>query len=1133
MSGTDLHEQTGAALVAAVDKRLIGFAEIAYAAKLASQVRSGRVLTTNDARQAWRMLNRIRDKLAGHGIELPGAATPKVEITATVAAPRVTQIAMRRDGRIGVTDAPMELNPVFKNALHSHWDRHKEQWPFPATPAYAGALLEALGAHPYVASERVLALAREYTSLPTSRALLDPNSPVPNFDYSRLVVPGASVWEHQARGIEFALAQSATLLAMPMGPQPVDTPILTPQGWRELGDLVAGDEVYGADGCPVSIRDVRHYGQQPVYRVTLSDGTSTRCTTEHRWRVQSASQRHEGRGGGRVVTTAQMLAEGLRSEGSRNAARFFLPSQPEVMGGPVEADQLPIPPYALGVLLGDGSLRTSVTVTCPDEEVLRRLVAETGKAFGTQWAWSNPSARCSYVRARKSDLDDVLESLGLRVNSALKTIPPTYLLADTESRRDLLAGLMDTDGSGSGNYRAEFSSASPHLAHAVATLARSLGGVVRESAARSTAYTRPDGTRVPCLDSYRVTMAFSTMSVSPFRLRRKHEDYARSRRSGGLPPQRSVPPRAVRAIDSDGVADVCCIELDVNDPDQAVYLTDTTLIPTLNSGKTATTVWAINRERARRVLILCPNKVRGVWPREIAKWSRLPWHVVDGKRPAKVKGGRPQDLKVTERLHQAESCLFDCPCDAVTHCVVMNYEMLAQEQISNWIPNLPLDVVVYDEIHRLKSPTGVMSKTAARWVNFSNRRIGLTGTPMPQHPWDIFGVLRALDPGIFGPVWTPFKNTYVETKVRKEDGKEFPVSIRREVRPEFVDKVQRIMYRPTVDLKLPPITHSVREVELEPKARREYERLDKEQFADLTEFVKLDSEDEAEDMLSPKNVLARNMRLMQFTGGTIPNDGEKDDTGKLVRTLYRVSRAKADELAEFTGNTITGGVLDEIGCTHIGAEPVVVYCQFRPDLDAVREVAEKAGLRYAEISGRRSDGLTDSSEMNPDCEILGVQIQSGGTGVDLTRSRYSVWYSVGHSLGDFDQARKRQDRPGQTRPVLNIYLVATGTVDEQVYSALATRRSIVGSMLMARGISPAVAGLDPDDGAMIDTAEMERLFNADTGDDPSRGLAGVVLPIDEFNSDVMGDPRGYGPRRTLEVPDEATLREFDLEGFFD
>lgn len=772
MSGTDLHDQTGAALVAAVDRRLIGFAEIAYAARLASQVRSGRSLTTNDARQAWRILDRIRDKLDAHGIELPGVATPKVEPAAATDAPRVTEIAMRRDGRIGVSHAPFELNPVFKNHLHSHWDRHREQWPFPATPAYAGAILEALGAHPYVASERVLTLAQEYRSLPTSRVLLDPGSPVPNFDYSRFVVPGASVWEHQARGIEFALAQSATLLAMPMG-----------------------------------------------------------------------------------------------------------------------------------------------------------------------------------------------------------------------------------------------------------------------------------------------------------------------------------------------------------------------------SGKTATTVWAINRERARRVLILCPNKVRGVWPREIAKWSRLPWHVVDGKRPARIKNGRPQDLKVTERLHQAEQCLFDCPCDAVTHCVVMNYEMLAQEQITRWVPNLPLDVVVFDEIHRLKSPTGVMSKTAASWVHFSKRRIGLTGTPMPQHPWDIFGVLRALDPGIFGPVWTPFKNTYVETKVRQEDGREFPVSISREKRPEFVRKVQQIMYRPTVDLKLPPVTHSVREVELEPKARREYERLKKEMYADLTEFLRLNPNgcgDEVEDQLRPRNVLARKTRLMQFTGGTVPNDGEvDDDSGRLVRTLYRVSRAKADMLAEFTGGTITGGILDEIGCTRIGAEPVVVFCQFRPDLDAVREVAEKAGLRYAEISGRRSDGLTDSSEMNPDCEILGVQIQSGGTGVDLTRSRYGVWYSVGHSLGDYDQALKRQNRPGQTKPVQFIHLVATATVDEEVYSALATRRDIIGFMLMADGISPAAVGLDPDDYAIIDTMEMERLFNADTGDDPSRGLAGVVLPIDEFSADVMGDPRGYGPRRTLEVPDEETLKAFDLEGFFD
>jgi SNF2 family DNA or RNA helicase len=76
-----------------------------------------------------------------------------------------------------------------------------------------------------------------------------------------------------------------------------------------------------------------------------------------------------------------------------------------------------------------------------------------------------------------------------------------------------------------------------------------------------------------------------------------------------------------------------------------------------------------------------------------------------------------------------------------------------------------------------------------------------------------------------------------------------------------------------------------------------------------------------------------------------------------------------------------------------------------------------------------------------------VQIKAGGVGVDLTRARYSIFYSTGFSLGDYDQAKARTHRPGQTRPVMHIHLVARGTVDVRVRRALEKRAQIVESIL--------------------------------------------------------------------------------------
>jgi len=82
-----------------------------------------------------------------------------------------------------------------------------------------------------------------------------------------------------------------------------------------------------------------------------------------------------------------------------------------------------------------------------------------------------------------------------------------------------------------------------------------------------------------------------------------------------------------------------------------------------------------------------------------------------------------------------------------------------------------------------------------------------------------------------------------------------------------------------------------------------------------------------------------------------------------------------------------------------------------------------------------------------DAPVLAVQIDSGGVGIDLTRARYAIYYSLGFSLGSYEQSLARIHRPGQTRPVEYIHLLARGTVDEKVMAALRTRADVVNSVL--------------------------------------------------------------------------------------
>lgn len=508
----------------------------------------------------------------------------------------------------------------------------------------------------------------------------------------------------------------------------------------------------------------------------------------------------------------------------------------------------------------------------------------------------------------------------------------------------------------------------------------------------------------------------------------------------------------------------------------------------MGAGKTACAIGMVNYTGAQRIVILCPSKVLGVWPREVRKLSAKTWHIVNGFRPAKQRGRSLVKLGLTERLRQAEENLFDCNCGASVHAVAINYEAFARDPWHSWVPSQKIDMVIYDEIHKIKAPTGTISHSLARWVSYTTRRIGLTGTPMPQTPLDVYGIFRALDPGIFGTSWTAFKALYSEPNpwIPEAPGKLRNIE-------ELARKFYSITYLPTVDLDLPPVSDITRTFELEtkplpgsspgaPSARQVYDELSKEMFTDLTAYLarggrveEIDGADVDEDtvmgeaVVTPANVMVALLRLQQLTGGTLSTTVTDEWGEPAPGPKVRISRGKAELLAE---------TLEEIGCTpehEGGPEPVVAFCRFRSDLDAVAEVAAAAGLRYAEISGRRSDGLTADSEMTPHADMVGVQIQSGGTGVDLTRAAYAIWYSLGYSMADYDQARKRLDRPGQTRPVTMVHLLAENTADIEVYEALDERRSAVFSVLKAEGIDAAKFGFKettPEQQRAVDSSKL-------------------------------------------------------------
>lgn len=253
--------------------------------------------------------------------------------------------------------------------------------------------------------------------------------------------------------------------------QPVDEVVLTPDGWAPIGSLRVGDEVVTADGTATRVVGVYPQGRREVFKVEFSDGVVVRADGDHLWSVR--------RGGlwraAKTKTTREVKAL-LRT---RNP-KVFVP-----IVAPVEhrARALPIDPYVLGVLLGDGSLTNSgVRFTSADEGVVEEIRRRLPEGYVVRLSSTSSRAMdCRISRAqrgRTNEIAEALGALGLRVLSHEKRVPRAYLSASLDQRLALIRGLLDTDGHVTGG-RVEFTSTSLGLAEDVADLLRSVGAVVR------------------------------------------------------------------------------------------------------------------------------------------------------------------------------------------------------------------------------------------------------------------------------------------------------------------------------------------------------------------------------------------------------------------------------------------------------------------------------------------------------------------------------------------------------------------------------------------------------------------------------------------------------------------------------
>jgi phosphate starvation-inducible PhoH-like protein len=379
-------------------------------------------------------------------------------------------------------------------------------------------------------------------------------------------------FEKVARLMERNAIEVAPIAFMRGRAQPVTSRVLTPTGWREIGALKVGDCVIGSDGRPTPVLGVYPQGTKDVFRVVASDGASTLCCAEHLWAVKTPEDSHRNRPA-RVLQTRDMIDRLRRA----HQHRYELPT----LSGPVQFPEreVPLDPYALGLLLGDGCLtgKTTPTFASNDPELVESLGSRLGGTVAVHHKGGVDYVLGKALGKRGSTPNPVtvmLRDLGLcGTRSATKFVPETYLYNTPAVRHAVLQGLLDTDGGpvrqDGRTCRVQYTTNSPALRDAVVFLVRSLGGVaycrVRTMEEKRPGFAK--GREVAHrADSFVIDLRLPP-EFPPFRLSRKAQTYADD--GGGRPM------RFIESIEPAGVADTCCIR--VGAPD-SLYLTEDFLL---------------------------------------------------------------------------------------------------------------------------------------------------------------------------------------------------------------------------------------------------------------------------------------------------------------------------------------------------------------------------------------------------------------------------------------------------------------------------------------------------------------------------------------------------------------------------
>lgn len=447
--------------------------------------------------------------------------------------------------------------------------------------------------------------------------------------------------------------------------------VYTPNGPRKIEDINIGDLVLHPFKGAVSVEKIWPHKQIDIYRLSFKDGDFVDCCGDHLWQVTQ----NYGNKSPQVKTTKELISDlTFNQKNKRWKWDVCLPN-------PVEFDkqEIPVDPYVVGVLLGDGSVSNNACVYHTADDEIHQYMTAYAESIGCEVKidYDNPNNKATSYRI--NSFQDKLRQIGIfGCNCYNKFIPKEYIYNSRHVRFEVLAGLLDTDGDctvdkRSGSSRTRFTSVSLQLCQDVKELVQSLGGLC--SITQQT--TKCNGKE---FKSYRCEIRLQE-GINPFKLTRKKERF-NSRKINKLS-------RTIVKIEKVGIDNARCLTLSEDD---GLFMTDNYVV-THNTGKS---VFADNVALHVAKNLDIPVLMLDTEMSKEDHWNRIVANISDVPINEIATGRFADDPEKIDRVHQAVEKIKDIPYDYISIAGRPFEETLSIAR--RWV----LKNVGYDENGRLK-----------------------------------------------------------------------------------------------------------------------------------------------------------------------------------------------------------------------------------------------------------------------------------------------------------------------------------------------------------------------------------------------------------------------------------------------